>query len=105
MRSGKLRHSIIIQQATESFNGNSELVSTWSTFATIWASIEPLVGREYYAARQVNAETTGKIRIRYLAALTTKMRISFGTRIFDIKGISNIEERNEEMVLYYSEVV
>lgn len=105
MQAGKLRHSIIIEQGTESFDGNGELITTWSTFATVWAEILPLVGREFWAARQVNAETTGKLRIRYLSGLTPKMHIKFGTRIFNITGISNIEERNEEIVIYYSEVV
>ena len=105
MRIGNLRHQISIEQATESFDGNGELISTWTTFATVWAEITPLTGREYWSARQINAETTGKIRTRYISGLTPKMRVKFGTRIFNITGLSNIEERNEEIVIYYSEVV
>jgi len=105
LRAGNLRHYITIEQPVENFDSNKELITTWSTFSQVWAEILPLVGREYWSAKQVNAETTGKLRIRYIAGITPKMRIKFGTRIFDITGVINIEERNEEIVIYYSEVV
>jgi SPP1 family predicted phage head-tail adaptor len=106
MKAGNLRHKIIIQQPSETHNpGTGELETTWSTLATVWAEILPLIGKEYWASRQVNAETAGKIRIRFISGLTCKMRIKFGTRIFNITGIINIEERNNEIVIYYSEAI
>ena len=105
MKAGALRHYITIEQSTESFDANGELVNTWADYVSLWASIEPLVGREYFTAKQFSAETTGKLRMRYFAGITAKMRIKFGTRYFNITGISNIEERNKEIVIYYQEVI
>lgn len=106
MKIGTLRHKITIQEPTESEDPvTGEIVTTWEDFAEVWAEVLPLVGREYWAAKTVNAETTGKIRIRYLADITPKMRIMLEDRIFNITGIVNVEEKNREMVLYYSEAV
>jgi SPP1 family predicted phage head-tail adaptor len=103
MKTGNLRHYITIEQQTETFNSEGELVTTWSTYKSVWAEILPLVGREFWASKQVNSETTGKLRIRYISGITPKMRIKFGSRILNITGIVNTEEKNKEIVIYYSE--
>lgn len=105
MKAGNLRNLIIIEQATETFNSEGELVTTWATYKSVWAEILPLVGREFWASKQVNSETTGKLRIRYIAGITPKMRIKFGNRYFEILGVINIEEKGEEMVIYYKEAL
>lgn len=104
MQAGKLRHKIIIQTPTETENPDTgELETTWSTFATVWAEILPAVGREFWASKQIVAEITGKIRIRYIAGVNSKMRIKFGSRIFNIIVPINVEEKNIELVLMVSE--
>lgn len=99
MRAGPLRNRIIIQTTTESQSTSGYNVNTWSTFATVWASIEPLNGKEYFDSQQVNAEENTRFRIRYLQNITTKMRVSWNSRIYDIRSIININEINKEMVL------
>jgi SPP1 family predicted phage head-tail adaptor len=105
MRAGILRNYITIQQPTETHDGNLELVLTWSTFTQCWAEILPLNGREYWTAKQVLPEITGKIRIRYITGITPKMRILFGTRYFNINAVLNPDERNIELILLVTEVV
>ena len=99
MRAGPLRNRIIIEKTTESQSSSGEVDNTWSTFATVWASIEPLNVKEYFDSQQVNAEENTRFRIRYLLGVTTKMRISWNSRIYDIRSIININEINKEMVL------
>jgi len=70
------------------------MTTTWSTFKTVPASIWPLKGAEYITAMQVTSEISHKIRIRYLADLTPKHRIKWGSRYFDIEAIINPDERN-----------
>jgi SPP1 family predicted phage head-tail adaptor len=74
-------------------------------FATAWASIEPLNGREFFAAQQVNAEVTARIRLRYLPGVTRQMQVKFGSRTFAIESVINVEERNRELQLMVKEVV
>lgn len=103
MKAGKLRHRITIQNPVETTNDVGDVTTTWEDFATVWAEIIPLSGREYWESKQVNSEVTGKIRIRYLAGVTPKMRAKFGDRIFNIEAVINPEEKNIELVLLVSE--
>jgi len=94
---GKLRHSIIIQNTTET--------TVWGTFANVRASITPLNGREYFESKQINSEEVTRFTIRYIKDITTKMRILWGTRIYDIRSIINLTETDKLMVLMVVEDV
>lgn len=105
MRAGELRHRITIQQKTvvrDTYGGETV---TWTNTATVWAAVEPLSGREYFSAQQVQAEVNHRIRIRYRAGITTTMRVLWGTRVFDILAIINLQERGREIHLMCKEVV
>lgn len=103
MRAGNLRNYVVIQRSTETHDSNQELILTWSTFASVWAEILPLIGREYWASRQVVSEVTGKIRIRYLAGVTAKMRVIDGSKTYDIEAVIDVENKHEELVLLVKE--
>lgn len=103
MRAGELRHRITIQRATETQDAFGAVVQTWSTFATLWAGVEALSGREFFAAQQVNAQVSHRIRIRYLSGVTPKMRVVFGSRTFNIEVVMD-DGRRRELQLLVSEV-
>lgn len=103
---GKLRHYLTIQQVTETQPGRAgAIVKSWTTYANVWGSIKPFQGREYIQAQSVHAELTHRIYCRYLAGVTNKMRVLFGSRIFDIQSIINTDERNVELQLMCTESV
>ena len=106
MAAGELRHKIVIErqvEASDSFGG-AGVPTTWETFATVYAAIEPGSAREFIAAQQLSADQTTTIRIRYLAGLTPKMRVRYddpqrGARYFDIQGVIDVDERRRHMHL------
>lgn len=99
MRIGKLRHQVEIQEFTIIEDEIGVGTQEWITTSTVWASVEPLKGREYWAAAMVQAETTVKVTIRYLPGITPDHRLKFRGRIYDIQSIINTEERNQELEL------
>lgn len=99
MKACKLRENITIQQRTETQGSTGEVTWTWSTYKTTRAAVELLRGQEYFAAQQLQSSTTTRIRIRYLADITTKMRVVHGTRYYAIEGIINPNSRNRELQL------
>ena len=103
MRAGRLRHQVVIQTPAEDNDSYGQAIKTWGTFATVHAAVEPLNGREFLAAAQINAETTTKITIRYLSGITQKMRISYDNRLFNIEAMKNIGERDRQIELMCSE--
>ena len=81
----------------ETQNAYGEPEIRWQDVATVWAFIGPLKGREYFAAKQLVAEMTTRICIRYLAGITAKMKIVHGADEYLIEEIINEEERNRSL--------
>ena len=98
-RGGQYRHYITIQQRVDAVDGFGQPQPTWSTFAQVFAAVEPLNGREFFAANQFETEVTVRIKIRYLSGVTTKMRVNWSGKVYDIKSIINISERDKIMQL------
>lgn len=98
MEAGKLDKRITIRQPVATRNSHGEDENDWTgggtEFWKCWAEIEPLSGREYFLAQQVQAEVTHKIRIRYKAGITNLMRVYFTTRYFEIVSAINVGEQN-----------
>jgi len=69
------------------------------------ASIEPISGREYFSAQTTQADVTHRINLRYVAGVKPKMRVKYGSRIFDILSVSNVDERNRELQLMCRESI
>lgn len=103
-QSGKLRNFITIQQNTITYDSYNDPVETPSTVTTAWAAIITTGGREFYAAQKLYAETSAVFEIRHTAAITVKMRILYGTRIFQILGINDVDERHTTMLISTKEV-
>lgn len=105
MQAGRLRHKITIQSKSVTPNAYGEEVITWGTFVECWAEISPLLGREYLAAAQVQAEITHRVRIRHRDGVYPTMRVLFGSRAFDILSVQQVEERQREIVLMARELI
>ena len=104
MNIGKLRHRVKLQGLTENQDGYGQAVKSYTTYATVWASIEPLQGRELEHAKQISAETNHRVTIRYNSDITVEGRVVFGDRTFEITAVLDTDERNRELVLMCSEV-
>lgn len=105
MRAGQLRHRITIQECTEPRDSAGSTTEHWSDVATLWGSIEPLKGREYFEAQQVNADVEIRIRTRYKAGIIPKMRVIHGSRHFNILVVIHPDERKRELELLVKEAV
>lgn len=105
MNIGTLRHKILFQSRTISRDTFGAETVTWRTEKTVWASVEPISGREYFLAQQVQSEVTHVIKIRYYDGVRTDWRVIFGSRIFDIKSVINLKERNNQMALMCREFI
>ena len=108
MRGGALRHQVQLQsRATTQESTYGSQSTTWTTYATVYAAIEPLNGRELMAAQAVQSEITHQITIRWNPGFTVKAadRILFGVRIFDVISATNLNERNYEVEIRATEGV
>ena len=100
-----LRHRIEIQQRIVNLDEHGIASETWVLFLSVWASIEPLRGREYFQSKTENAEITAKIKMRYTPGITPAMRAVYKGRVFSITSVIDINERHREIHLMCQEAV
>lgn len=113
MRAGRLRHLVELQHnAPAVSNKLNEPTDNWQTLASVWASIRPMSGREFFAAQQVQSDVSHEIKIRYFPGLTPKDRVRWFevrpggqdvTRVFDIKAVLPPDEEYREIRLMCTE--
>lgn len=58
--------------------------------ATIWASVLPTRGREYYEAQKVRSELSYKVGIRYRDDINPAMFIKYKDKILSIEAVIEI---------------
>ena len=90
MKAGLLTKRITIQEFSESQNDYGEPVKSWSTFATKWAKVTDVSGKEEFRNFQTTASTLTQFRIRHKTGITTKMRISYNSEFYNILSIAEI---------------
>ena len=75
--------------------------------ADVWAAIQPPVAHtlERLFANAIVAVATHLVLIRYHSGVNTKTRVTFGSRKLYVRGVQNVEEKNEQMLLACEEVV
>ena len=100
MRSGKYRHLISIQQPALAADGVGEMLPAWSTlYASLYAEVEPLSGKEAIAKDQINSNVTHRVRTRYVPGVLPAMRVLYGARTLQIQHVMNVSERDRELEL------
>ena len=105
-----LRHRITFQNKVKYFidtptEENSSDNEAWTDFITVWAAIYPLKGSEFWAAQANYNKTILKFVCRYTKNLTPNMRITYNSRVFEIIGIIDIDEKHQWLQIIASEVV
>lgn len=92
---GRMDRVITIEQLTQGVGVEyGEPTQTWSTWKEVWANVYFGGGREFEAARQINAEIDTQFQVRYVAGLAPTMRISYEGRTYDIYRIQEVGRRN-----------
>ena len=92
INAGNLTDRIVIEQASETRNAVGEVTLSWATFATVWADVQALSGREAERYGQMVGFTGHKVTIRQLAGVKPAMRILYqGSRTLEISAINEYE--------------
>lgn len=94
---GELRHRVTLQTAATAADAGGGGSVTWSNTATVWAMVEPLSAREQFHADQLRSPISHRIIMRYRSdvTVTAAMRISFSSRLFNIRGVRKLDEINQ----------
>jgi SPP1 family predicted phage head-tail adaptor len=126
MNIGDLRNRVTIQRYDTTRDEAGQEIPDWKDLATVWASVQPLQGRERFIAQQVQASLSHKVTIRYnrgwytewsfvtqnqiapigdQVKVSPKLRLVFDGRVLEINAVIDIEERHRFLELHCSEVI
>lgn len=105
---GRLRHRVTLQQYAGVADSYGDPLtaddSQWRDVCAVWAAIDPVSGREFYAAEQAQSAVTHKITLRWRSGVSAAWRVVLGRRVFRILSVIDWEERHESLLLMAQEV-
>lgn len=87
MQAGKLRHRVTLQKPVKTQSPSTgAVINTWEDVAVLWADVVDLSAREFIAAQAAQSEITTRITVRHRNDVTSKHRILFRGRVYNIHG-------------------
>lgn len=95
------RHRIDFLHRVKGRDEYGEPIEEWKPFKEgIWASMEPLLGNEFFAAYTTDSKVEVKFNMRYVPGITNDMRIKHGNDIYEILSAVNVKGLNRELLCY-----
>lgn len=98
-----------LQEATESQDAYGSAIKTWAKVKLVWGELEPLSGQERVVAMQTEGSITHRVRLRFDATITPKMRLKLHERgvdrIFNLMTPINVMSADREMIIVAQEVL
>ena len=98
-RAGRLNMRVTLQRPAVGIDARGQASDSFDEVATVWAAVEDLRGREYFAAAQVQATTDTRITIRHRTDVDATWRITHRGRAYGIVSIIDPMARRETLEL------
>lgn len=99
MNAGQLDQRVTVERLQQGQDEYGGPVTTWAPLFTTWAAVEPLTGREYFAAAAVQSEVTTRLRLRFRPGVSAADRVTHEGRVYDITSVIDFKSSNRELVL------
>jgi SPP1 family predicted phage head-tail adaptor len=102
----KMRQNITFQSESTSTDSGGGTSLSWVSGSTVWAEVKPISRfSEKFKYGQLEDSLAFRITTRYISGITPKMRILFGSRVFNIRNVVNLDERSEILEILAEEGV
>lgn len=92
---GRMRHRVTLEAEVTAPNPFGEQVPSWQAEAVVWASVEPLSGREVLQADQLQSQVTHRVWIRWRQGVEANKRFRHRGRALNILSVHDRDERRE----------
>lgn len=100
----ELIHIVTLQRPVRKDDSFGEQPMQWKNIKTLHASIKPKKAWQKQKALSVGMNVTHDVEVAYDPLVTGECRFIFKTRILNIVGICNPEERNIKLEIECNEV-
>jgi len=94
---GEMCHRLTVQNYTETRNDYGEMVQSFTTYKTVWASLTVQDNTEKEEGKRNTLTVTHRFTIRWDAGVTTNSRLVFRSDTYTILSIIEKEQRKRYM--------
>ncbi|MDE1173861.1 MAG: phage head closure protein [Parvibaculaceae bacterium] len=88
-RIGPLRERVTIEQASMVFDDAGGHTLSWTPIATVWAQVENRSGSEVVVGERIESRGTRRVRIRRRTNIGPGMRLVWGSKVLDIRAVTD----------------
>ena len=102
-----MRTKITILALQSGYDPEGEPINDWQPvegLTGIWASKEPLLGNEFFAAEQTQSKVEAKFRTYFTPGVENEMRVQDGEGVYEILSAINVKNLNRELLMYCKKV-
>lgn len=99
MKAGQLDQRVSITRLVQGQDEIGQPINAWAPVFTTWAAVEPLAGREFFAAGGGQSEVSTRIRLRYRPGVTSADRVTHEGREYGIVSVIDYKSAHRELVL------
>lgn len=98
MYAAQLDTRITVQRPETTRDEFGGVVEGWALIASTWAAVEPLTGRELFAAQATQSETTYRLTVRYMAGVDASCRVLLDDgRVLGITAVIDLRNQHRYM--------
>lgn len=91
---GELTQRLALQSdAGTTIDAYGQAIRSWTTYATVWASVRPLSGREQEIGAARGTVVSHRVKLRYRSDIVPGHRFLLGSRVIEIVSVRNWDEK------------
>lgn len=104
---GKLNKRLTILHYADVEDAMGQTAQMLVPLKTVWGSLYPARGAEYYEAQRLRSKTTYKVYIRYIHGIeiTTEHYIGYKDKLYAIESVNNVDMANKTLEIYATEYI
>jgi SPP1 family predicted phage head-tail adaptor len=89
----EMRHRVTIQACTRTADGEGGFSQSWVDSSTVWAAIYPMREAQVFEYRSVGVDASHIVKVRGDVPVAEKDRVVFGSRVFEVLTVADVQER------------
>ncbi|HRY02777.1 MAG TPA: phage head closure protein [Beijerinckiaceae bacterium] len=95
---GELRTRAILETPVDTVDESGALVRVWQSVASVWASVSPKRGAEFFVAGEQESVLTSEVVVRWRPEVASPMRFRIGARALLIRTAFDPDGRRRFLV-------
>lgn len=99
MKAGRRRIPLTLQGPSTTRDAFGQVIETFADVAspTVWVSLENTTSEQDDGTDAVRPRDRYRATTAYRADIDYRNRLVWGTRVFEIEGLNNVQERNRDL--------